>query len=382
MSMMRTQEWFETNANIIHSSKYSYEKSLYTGIKNKLIITCIKHGDFQQTPDGHINKSRGCPTCGIDHQVRKRTSSSEEFIKKSKIIHNNLYSYDNVKYKMCKIPVKITCNKHGDFNQIPSSHLSGSGCPKCKSEKLHLIHKKDITHFIAEAKKIHGNLYLYKNSKYKNNNTNIVITCRIHGNFVQTPASHLRGSHCPFCNFTKSSKNKTLSQEQCIEKCVQVHGNKYTYERSKYIDSVTKIIITCPVHGDFPQAPASHWSGSNCPKCACLGPSLSEISIMNILNDNNVDFVFQKRFPDCRNPKTNYMLVFDFYLPKINTLIEYDGLQHYEEITNKPWESLEYIQYKDSVKNKYCSNVGIKLIRISYKQNIIDRLKEENIIPL
>lgn len=378
--MKKDLQWFLLKSKNVHGEIYSYEKSLYTGIKNKLIITCAIHGDFLQTPDGHINKSRGCPQCGLLRQVKKRTSSKEEFIIKSKKIHNGLYSYDNVNYTMNKNPITITCKIHGNFNQVPSSHLSGSGCPKCKTDKLSVTFSKDIEWFISKAKSIHGNNYIYEKSEYKNNNKHIVITCKKHGDFIQSSKAHLSGQGCPFCAFNQSSINKTLTQKQCIEKCIEVHGNKYSYEKSDYKGSANKIIITCAIHGDFKQTPNSHWSGSNCPKCSNIGPSLSEINIMNILNENDVEFVFQKRFPDCRNPKTNYMLVFDFYLPEIDALIEYDGAQHFIEIPNRRWESLDYIQYKDSIKNEYCKNNKIRLIRIIYNQNIINRLKEEEII--
>jgi hypothetical protein len=54
-----------------------------------------------------------------------------EFIKKSNIIHNDKYSYDNVKYVSSSKKVKIICKEHGEFEQVANSHLRGIGCSKC-----------------------------------------------------------------------------------------------------------------------------------------------------------------------------------------------------------------------------------------------------------
>ena len=98
--------------------------------------------------------------------------------------------------------------------------------------------------------------------------------------------------------------------------------------------------------------------------CGCLN-SLYNEKIKQILKDNNLTFIPEKTFSDCINPKTNAKLRFDFYLPDYNCCIEYDGEQHFKGWYNSV-DSLQNIQYRDNIKNKYCKENGILLIRIPY----------------
>lgn len=100
--------------------------------------------------------------------------------------------------------------------------------------------------------------------------------------------------------------------------------------------------------------------------CGCLC-SLGEAKISNLLLEKGLSFERQKQFSDCINPKTEYSLRFDFYLPDYNTCIEYDGKQHF--IYTSGWFnklSFQELQYRDNIKNQYCEEKGINLIRIPY----------------
>lgn len=100
------------------------------------------------------------------------------------------------------------------------------------------------------------------------------------------------------------------------------------------------------------------------------GLSLGEMTIAAILKELNIFYYQEYRFSDCVNPDTGRVLPFDFYLPDYNCCIEYDGSQHFIAVENG-WnnkEHLEKIQYRDSIKNKYCKDNNIHLIRIPYYQ--------------
>ena len=103
--------------------------------------------------------------------------------------------------------------------------------------------------------------------------------------------------------------------------------------------------------------------------CGCKkNKSFGESKIYQILEDNNIHFIHQKSFPDLRNPITNYLLFFDFYLPEHNVCIEFDGEQHYNCRPNDIfYKDFESIQYRDKIKNNYCKEHGIHLYRIRYK---------------
>ena len=52
-----------------------------------------------------------------------------------------------------------------------------------------------------------------------------------------------------------------------MNECKQVHGNEYDYSQVEYINTNTKVIITCAIHGDFEQRPSGHLNGKGCALC-------------------------------------------------------------------------------------------------------------------
>lgn len=132
--------------------------------------------------------------------------------------------------------------------------------------------------FVGKAHQRHGNCYDYSKSHYVNAITKIIITCREHGEFPQTPNSHLNGSGCPQCGLRKCGPYGLSTQDDFIQRSQQVHGNKYDYSLVNYKNSRTKVIIVCSLHGSFSQTPSAHLGGSRrlggsrpsqgCPECA------------------------------------------------------------------------------------------------------------------
>jgi len=120
-----TTSTFIEKVQEVHSNKYDYSKVNYVNRQTKVTITCPIHGDFEQVPDYHIH-GNGCPVCGGSIKI-----GADEFIRKSKIIHNDYYDYSKVVYKNNNKKVIIICPKHGEFTQVPKSHLNGNKCSKC-----------------------------------------------------------------------------------------------------------------------------------------------------------------------------------------------------------------------------------------------------------
>lgn len=116
--------------------------------------------------------------------------------------------------------------------------------------------------FIEKARLVHGCKYDYSKVDYKNSATKVCIICPEHGEFRQTPNSHLMGSGCPKCG-----GNGRLGTDGFIEKARKIHGDKYDYSKVEYVSSHKKVCIICPKHGEFWQKPNGHLSGYGCPKC-------------------------------------------------------------------------------------------------------------------
>ena len=200
----------------------------------------------------------------------------EEFITKASSIHNSKYMYDKVKYVNTTTKVIIVCQEHGMFTQVPKKHLRGHGCSKCAGNYI-----PTTKEFIEQAKTIHGNKYNYSKVQYKSTDNKIIIICPEHGEFEQTPHGHLRGNCCPECMNTKKTT------EEFIKVANELHGDKYVYEKTNYINTVTKVIITCPIHGDWEQTPNAHTiKKQGCPGCADSGFDQTKPGILYYLKIN------------------------------------------------------------------------------------------------
>jgi hypothetical protein len=150
---------------------------------------CREHGEFWQTPASHVNNRNNCPTC-----VGNTQSTTEEFTIKATQVHVGVYDYSLVDYIGAHTKVHIMCREHGEFWQTPASHLGGGGCPQCADNT-----KSTTELFIGKALLIHGNYYNYDDVEYSNRCTKVLINCKTHGVFLQSPAKHLNGQGCPQC---------------------------------------------------------------------------------------------------------------------------------------------------------------------------------------
>ena len=223
--------------------------------------------------------------------------------------------------------------------------------------------------FLCRAAKIHGDKYRYRKVNYLSARRNVIITCPLHGDFLQTPDNHLHGRNCPQCSIQKRALSRSSTLQEFIDKAKKVHHNKYEYSKSIYTNCDSKITITCPIHGDFHQSPYCHLIGKGCPDC---NSSKGELKISQWLTDNKIPYVSQKIFIGCKNPKTGRLLKFDFFIPSKNILIEYDGEQHFSVITSRNYmmtkNDLLNNRHRDRIKTAYARRKGITLLRIKYTQ--------------
>jgi len=128
---------------------------------------------------------------------------------------------------------------------------------------------KTTEQFIIEAKEKHGETtWSYLNTKYTGTHKKVTITCNTHGDFEQVAKVHLRGSGCPTCSSLKGAVKSTKTTEEFIKESSIAHNNKFGYGKTVYKGALNKLIITCPLHGDFKQFPSNHLRGAGCKKCA------------------------------------------------------------------------------------------------------------------
>lgn len=399
-----------------HGDKYDYSQSDFTKLKIK--IECPKHGIFEQNKYSH--KNYGCWTCSVEERSNSQKMKKGEFQEKSKIIHGNKYEYDLVDYQNNRKKVIIVCKKHGQFRQLPSSHLAGNGCRKCGSESTAKQQSNTKEIFIEKSKKIHKDKYDYTLVEYINQKNKVKIICKSHGLFEQLPNNHLKGYGCPKCVgkfmstqefidkvkkihsdkydyslveyknsldkikiickkhgiFLQSASNHLNQKNGCptcyeknhksntskfIEKSMLIHGLRYGYNQVDYFNAKTPVLIICKKHGKFTQQPTHHLSGKGCPICKS---SKGEIKIHKILSEKKIEFEHHYRLEN--------NLEFDFFIPSIKIAIEFDGIQHFKPVKHFGGKKAFIDQKKrDETKNKYCEDKDIFLIRIPYTEEDI-----------
>jgi len=218
--------------------------------------------------------------------MKNDINKTQKFISRAKVVHQNKYDYSQSTYLTAKIKVKIICPKHGIFLQSPDNHLKGKGCPKCSGKNWT---KED---FLIEAKKTHGDKYIYKSVVYKNKKTPVKIVCKKHGVFFQNPYVHLKGSGCPKC----VGKNYTF--QELVEMAKEKHGNKYIYKsietKKSNNKSRTFFHIYCPIHNHswHVTTDAHIYKNSGCKYCGN-----EESSIKQRSNFSDIKERIEKIFP-------------------------------------------------------------------------------------
>lgn len=129
------------------------------------------------------------------------------------------------------------------------------------------MRKLTTEEWVIKANIVHKNTYDYSKVIYVKSTEKVLICCKIHGDFEQQANCHLQGQGCPKCRYIKSSKSKTLTQEDFIERCILKHNDKYDYSNTIYINSRNKIKVCCKIHGEFLISPFHHLDGSGCKIC-------------------------------------------------------------------------------------------------------------------
>ena len=260
---------------------------------------------------------------------------------------------------------KLKCNNCGDESYSRTDKISS--CVKCYLELygcLSLGGRKRLSKndFIKKSQEKHGNKFDYNLVDYINCKSKIKLFCKECKIFFEQEAkSHMNGSGCKYCAF----KDQTMNIEELIDKCKQIHGEKYDYSLVDYKNTQTKIKILCnKCKLYFFQRPCDHSRGKGCSKC---NESKGENRIAKYLTLNNINFTPYKSFEGLKHIRP---LRPDFYLSDLNLLIEYDGIGHFEAIFGSTPEekqkNLEDCQRRDKIKTEWALRNNIPLLRIPY----------------
>lgn len=402
---------------------------IYCGAHIKIPHRCKKCGNVWDAKPSNILSGRGCPSCSKELYKKLYTKTTSEYIEELKNITDDIILIDE--YVNAKTPVTHYCKRHDVYwKTAPTRVLQGCGCPECSKEKIanalkkttleytneleeknkHIIpleeyinvstpilHKCLVCQFEWKAKPFNilqnndcpncsgiqkKTTEIYK-EELKEVNPNVIPLedyigarepikhlCLIHNfEWVTSPTCILRGCGCPECSKEKISKALKKTKEQYMKELEGTGKNIILID--DYIDALTPVMHKCTKCGTtWKASPGNILYSTGCPHCNI---SKGESVIEKWLISKNISYESQKRFPDCKDKKT---LPFDFYLPDYNKAIEFDGEQHYKPIKYFGGEKrLEYLQKHDKIKDDFCKENGIPLLRIPY--NKFNNIEEE-----
>lgn len=260
---------FLRKAHAVWGDKYTYEDSVYVNARTKILVTCRTHGCFKVTMNNFIYNKSGCPICG-----GQSGKTNSDFIKDAKKIHGDTYDYSQTQYESAVKEVTIVCRVHGAYQQKPTIHLKGCGCPKCSK-----VGKVTTSEFIERSMSVHGGTYDYRNVAYRTMLDNVSITCLKHGDFWQSPSNHLSGRGCPKCGTESQSSVMRLSEDKAIEMCAKRNFLLLTYAGN----ATDKSKIKCNNGHEWDTSLSKIQQGIGCPACAVSGYNPLRIGYVYVL---------------------------------------------------------------------------------------------------
>lgn len=283
-------------------------------------------------------------------------------------VRNN-YDFSKAIYNGATVPINgIVCSKHGVFSQYSGNLRKGTSCAQCGAEKRIASQRLGNDGFIAKAKEVHGDMYLYDKTNYVTMKQKVTVTCKQHGDFEISPIKHTYSAQgCPECGAMKRGKRKTsknvgaaaaktsiVKHAAAFEKKSKlVHGNKYDYSKVVYIGAKTPVLIGCPKHGDFLTGPWDHINkGYGCPQCS---HHLSKA-------ENEVHrFLSNFTSAEQRNRRIIRPKELDIYLPEHNLGVEYCGMYWHSHVDQEDERTNKRRHYE---KYKLCQEKGVRLLTV------------------
>lgn len=269
-----------------------------------------------------------------------------------------------------------------NYNHITQDQKNPYRCRTCLYNDV-TIKYETILNEVEES----GYELLTKNVEYKNGSTTIKYICPKHGVQKMRASNFHNGRRCPGCKLQSAHDRFSFSPDEVYKKVSMLGGE--LLNKDEYINQdIKNLKIVCPrCHDNIFTTSLKHFcqhGGQSCPECY-RKESVGERRIRQWLTDNNIEFIQEKWFGDCRDKNP---LPFDFYIPHINTIIEFDGQQHFKEThffshSNPKFNNsiTSYIKYHDNIKTDYCISNNINLIRIPYTEiNNIENILEQNLI--
>lgn len=388
MGNKKTNSQFKSEVFDLVGNEYTVI-GLYSRVHDKLKF---KHNvcghTFEMTPHNFLGGQR-CPNC---RYKRTSASSSKKFDKFSRQVND----ITNGEYKVFppyvnnKTKIKfehVTCGNI--FEMRPNNFTNGQRCPKCGRSSSQNNRRKTAEEFKKEVVSCYGIGEYEVIGDYVDSETKVKVKHNKCGLVYDTrPADFTRGHGCPDCAYNTRSTKIGVSQRTPlseVKKSIKnILGDEYVVltKDEDYKGNRQHIIVKHLVCGTeyTPRYSDIQSKHNGCPNCYSVKRSYYEKVINEMLKDNFNLNINEDYYYGYTNSGAYYKgkLHLDFFLPKYNVAIEYDGKQHYVPVKFFGGEdSLKLIQTRDKVKNEYCLQNNISLYRIPYTINHKEEILEE-----
>lgn len=335
----------------------------YQGSNKKTLFRHKCGYEWEATPS-NVLKLKSCPKCSGNARI-----TTKDFKEEVRRLVGEEYSVKG-EYTNARNPIEMVHHKCGhEFATSPYSFTApkGTRCPKCARNIRWTTEK-----FRGEVYKQVGEEYTFLD-EYTNNSTKMRCVHQVCGYEWRISSVNFldKGARCPKC-----AGNARVTHKEFTDRVQKIHGKNYKF-LEEYVSTHTpiKYLHSCGYEGKI--SPANILRGRECPQCKI--ETKGERFVRGLLEDLNIDHQTQKTFKGCRYKG---LLRFDFYIPRLNLAIEYDGEQHFfpvdfygegKEIAKK---NFELTQIRDEIKDKFCDDNGINLLRVPYY------IKEDDMIKL
>lgn len=233
--MKSANEEFIERLNLIYKGSLDFSEAIYLGNKKKLKAICPKHGAYWRSANNFLQGVK-CKQCALESTYGM---SSEAFIEKANLIHNNKYLYLPTKPVLLKKDkITINCKVHGDFIQEVSRHLGGRGCTSCGYIEANKNRKYSLNDFIEAAEAFHGNKYDYSKVKFNWLDDKVIIGCPKHGEFEQMARTHCKiGRGCRLCTYesttcdmvSKYRNNPSLGKDEGVIYILNISSDRESF---------------------------------------------------------------------------------------------------------------------------------------------------------
>lgn len=344
----------------------------YVNYETKILIRYRECSHVKKVHPSSLLKGVGCKTCADKRLGDMKRKSHEKFVAEVQQIHGDeltvLSRYRGNKNKV--LMAHNTCGKK--FERVPSDILKGKGCPKCAIRSKSDSARKTQQEFVEITQEIDPEGEYIFNGEYRGYNTKIPYTHTVCGKDHEITLAHfVAGRRCPRC-----SKVYEPSNEEFKERVRELVGDEYTF-LEEYKTAKTKIKVRHErCRFVYSVSPDNFLRGRRCPQCK---ESRGEERIRLKLDDLGIDYIQEYEI------KTGSEVVgkvrADFFLPEYNSIIEYDGEQHFGPV--EIWggeEQFEKQKKYDEVKYEYCLDNKIEILLVSYKAfDNIDEIVRQHI---